>query len=292
MAKLFKNPELTDYFSIIEDVTHDTPLDSIRSYVPDYEDGKVLYFPKLKLDLDFDFWASIPTEEYPGFKKMLCWVGDDQPTLIENAIRKAGGPPELSRPLFKNVKELLDKILPIYYRIFDGYQYSAKKCIFRLNTLYNENIHYDSYKVDSPEQFARMFINLDTQPRIWYTGYTADEIFKIYGNKLSRKVLDTTTSNRFWRELNLAAFGDIDRWYGNQPRHLIYFEPGDVWVVDSRQISHQIFYGRRAVSIDFVVTLDSMLDQKKHYLHLAEEFRKQLLAANPKPPAKAAVAAP
>ena len=59
---------------------------------------------------------------------------------------------------------------------------------------------------------------------------------------------------------------------------MIYFDPGDIWIVDSRLISHQIFYGRRAISIDFFVEPASMLNSSKHYLALAKKYRSDRLA--------------
>ncbi len=71
--------------------------------------------------------------------------------------------------------------------------------------------------------------------------------------------------------LNHAAFGGpVWHWWDRQPRHVAYFAPGDVWAVDSRQVAHQIFYGRRAVSIDFFVERASMADPGRHYLAMAQ----------------------
>ncbi|CAL4869183.1 hypothetical protein MMA231_03474 (plasmid) [Asticcacaulis sp. MM231] len=290
MAHIFKNPNLKDYFHIADGVTAETPLANIPSFVQPYEDGKVLYFPNLRFNIDFDFWAKVPSEQFEGFKKMLCYVDHEtQPELIARALKKANGPPELYELLWKNMSELFRQVMPIYYRIFAGYQYSIKRAVWRLNTTLNENLHFDTYKDSEifPEHFARMFINLDNQPRIWHTSYTVDEVYEKFGRKVSQKVIETTSTNRFWRELNHTAFGKGHEWWDGSPRHVIYFEPGDVWVVDSRQVSHQIYYGRRAISIDFVVTRDSMQNPKKHYLDLAETYReglrggRQLLVTSP-----------
>jgi hypothetical protein len=44
-------------------------------------------------------------------------------------------------------------------------------------------------------------------------------------------------------------------------------------------VAHQIFYGRRAVSIDFSVDPDSMHVGDKQYLRLAELARASILAS-------------
>jgi hypothetical protein len=283
MATIFKNPLLPDYFQVVENLTLRTPIDQVPSYVEPYEAGKVLYFKDLRLDIDHDFWAGIPSEQFDGLKKMLCYVDTDtQPELIARALRKAEGPPELSEALTKNMASLFKQIMPFYYRIFAGYEYPIKRAVWRLKVTLNENLHFDTYKDTEvfPDHFARMFINLDTQPRIWHTSYTVDEIYAKFGRKVSREIVEKASSNRFWRELNHAAFGKGNEWWDGSPRHIAYFDPGDVWVVDSRQVSHQIYYGRRAISIDFVVARDTMRDQSRHYLTLAEQYRAGLKAAS------------
>jgi len=104
-------------------------------------------------------------------------------------------------------------------------------------------------------------------------------MFEHFGKKIDMKIYETGTRAQIWMELNKVAFGGLSKvWWDQQPRHVIYFAPGDVWAVDSRQVAHQIFYGRRALSVDFVVDVDSMKNPTKHYLNLAEDFRQRALS--------------
>jgi hypothetical protein len=270
VATIFKNPALPDYFLDLPEVTADRPPS--RSYVPEYEAAKVLCFPNLKFKIDHQFWADLPSDQYGGMKKLVCYIDEDhQAEMIQRALRKAQAPATLCHTLWSQMSSLLEQAMPIYRALFKGYTFSSKRVNFRLNTILNENLHFDCYNQDFPEHFARLFINLDTQPRIWHTSYTVDEISRRFGPTMDPAIKDTATSNRFWRELNSAAFGkDTET---PRPRHVIYFDPGDVWAVESRQISHQIFYGRRAVSIDFFVPVSDMLDPGLHYLALSERYR-------------------
>ena len=200
MATIFKNPNLTDYFEVIEDLTVKTPLENIPSFVEPYEAAKVLYFKDLKFDIDFDFWASVPSDQLDGLKKMMVHVDSDrQPELIERALVKSAAPPDLAERLRKNMADLFTQVMPFYYRIFGDYKYSNKRTVWRLKDTYNENLHFDTYKDTEvyPDHFARMFINLDTQPRIWHTSYLVDEIYDKFGPKVPRQVVETTTTNRF-----------------------------------------------------------------------------------------------
>ena len=79
--------------------------------------------------------------------------------------------------------------------------------------------------------------------------------------------------------MSFTLFGDSPKkWWDTQPRHVAYFAPGDIWIVDSRQIAHQIFYGRRALSIDFSVPKSAMLDPSRHYLSFVDQFRARLMS--------------
>ena len=192
---------------VAEGVRLDMPLDQVRSYVPEYESGKVVYFPDLRLNIDFDFWAGVPSDQFPSMKKLVCRVDSEQQAeLIERSLKKANGPPEMNEPLRKNMRTLFQQVIPFYYRIFQGYRFSEKRATWRLNTTLNENMHIDTYKEEYPNHLARMFINLDNQPRIWMTSYAVDEIQKRFGPKIPREKAETITDNRYWRELTINGF--------------------------------------------------------------------------------------
>lgn len=282
MATIFKNPYLSDYFVDVDDIGIKTPLAAIPSFVPQYEAAKVLYFSGMRPEIDFDFWASLDTENNPGFKKLTYRVdADPNGDQVDRALERIGGPPDLAGQLTANIQSLLGQVMPIYHRIFGDYEFSMKRSVWRIQTIYNENLHFDTYaEKEFPDHFARMFINLDNQPRIWYTSFTADEAFERFGKALSTEVIESPSDAWYWHRFSTSVFGKNSRdWWDGQPRHIIYFDPGDVWVVDSRQVAHQIFYGRRAVSIDFVVPRKSMLDSSRHYLTLASRQRTRLKAS-------------
>src|SRR5262249_34394160 len=141
MATIFKNPHLSDYFVDVDTVRIDTPLDGIPSFVPQYEAARVLYFSALKPEIDFDFWAALPTDRYTGFKKFGCLVDDIAPAdQVGRTLERVGGPADLQGPLADNISRLLAQVLPIYYRIFGGYTFSIKRAVWRLQTILNENL--------------------------------------------------------------------------------------------------------------------------------------------------------
>ncbi len=277
MATIFRNPNLEDYFVEVGGITADTPLGAIKPVTDPYEDGKVLSFPDLKFDIDHDFWAALPADAYPKLKKLSSAAapGDlDDDRRLDRSLELAALPPEMEADLRREIRRVYEQVLPVYEHLFGDYVFTRRQVVWRLNTIRNENLHVDTYNELFPDHFARLFINLDNQPRIWQTSYSIQEIVALFGHEASAEILRAGNGSEVFLELNRAAFGAGSRvWWDGRPRHVAYFDPGDVWAVDSRQRAHQIFYGRRAVSIDFFVDPASMKHPERQYLALAERFR-------------------
>ena len=291
MPVIFKHPRLTDYFVRVVDARADSP-ETTPSIIKPYEAGRIISFPELRFDIDFDYWASLPTEAYRGLKKLSSSPSARDPAkdpVLDRRLADARIPVDIERRLKREIRGIYEQVLPIYEALFSGYRFVRRQVVWRLNTIRNENLHIDTYATEFEEHFARLFINLDNQPRIWMTSFTTEELFQRFGAGLTREQLETMNAGQVRAALNSIVFGGRSNvWWDRQPRHMIYFDPGDVWAVDSRQVSHQIFYGRRAVSIDFFVDKASMRKPKRHYLHMAEIERQKLLWPRMTAPAAAA----
>ena len=278
MTVIFKHPELTDYFAK-SNIRLGMPRADIPSILKPYEGARVLSFPHMDLEIDHGFWAGLPTDHLKKLKKLSSSpeAGDfRRDALLDRRLAEADVPGGLKRRLRKEIVRLYERVLPLYEAMFSGYRFTRRQVVWRLNTIHNENLHVDTYATDHEDHFARLFINLDDQPRIWNTSWTLEEMYARFGDQLSVDTLIKSSPGEVHAALNAAAFGGRSTvWWDAQPRHVIYFDPGAVWAVDSRQVSHQIFYGRRAVSIDFFVDRASMIKPKRHYLYTAALFRKR-----------------
>jgi hypothetical protein len=286
MAIVKKNPNLPDYFLEVRGVTLEAPPSAVPSIVGMYEDAKVMWFPELKPRIDTDFWASLDTRSLPALKKLstLSNIDGSQDHATTTAqierLEKAGVERGLAAEVARQMASLLEQVMPLYQPLFGGYRFTRGKVVWRLQDIYTENLHLDAYGSANPDHFARIFINLDTQPRIWHTSWQAEDVMRIAKGRLPPQEFTRLSANDLWSALNFAVFGKTARdWWDDQPRHVAFFEPGDVWSVDSRLVAHQIFYGRRAVSIDFSVDAATMLSGDRHYLRLAESARASVLAS-------------
>ena len=276
MAELFANPNLPNYFVEASDVTS---LDDARSFVADYEAAKVITFANLKVPIDHEFWSGLDTDKHSFLKKYSFNLDPEDHCGRERQFRnlnRAAGDEGLANFLSGQFDAILDTLLPIYRKVFAEYEFdeSRKKVVWRLNTIMNQNMHVDIYKEENEYHFARMFVNLDAQPRIWQTSWTIDDIIRNLDGRINPDWFQGKSRAEIWMKINYSTFGQSTReWWDREPRHVAYFQPGDIWIVDSRQVAHQIFYGRRALSIDFSVPKSAMKDSSRHYLAITDRFR-------------------
>jgi hypothetical protein len=282
MADIFVNPHLPNYFMSAAEVTSAA---TARSLVDEYEAAKVILLPNLKERIDVDFWARFDSDPYPELKKFGPTLDPSNDTgeqrrQLKKALISRGLEKAAADVLIEQFQRLIADLLPIYSAIFAGYAFERWKVMLRLNTIMAENMHVDTYKKENELHFARMFINLDTQPRIWHTSWRIQDMIERALGRIPPHTIEGLTRGEVWSRINKSFFGQNSReWWDDQPRHVAFFEPGDVWIVDSRQVAHQIFYGRRALSIDFAVPKDQMKDPTRHYLNIAERFRSANAAA-------------
>lgn len=280
MVDLFFNPNLPNYFVEAPEVTSAA---TARSFVPEFEAAKVVTFPNLKADIDHEFWSKLDTREYPALRKLGGQIQDDNNLTVKlhrESLEQRGVEPGLVSALCDQFQSIYGGLLPVYRAVFADYAFEKKKVVWRLSTLMNENMHFDVYAEERSEHFARMFINLDNQPRIWQTSWTIDDLVAKLKGRIPESAIREKSRADLWKELSFTLFGPSPQeWWDDQPHHVAYFEPGDVWIVDSRQVAHQIFYGRRALSIDFSVARESMRDPSRHYLAFVDRFRAENLEA-------------
>jgi hypothetical protein len=280
VADLFINPNLPNYFHSASEVVS---AKTARSFVPEFESGKVITLPNFKADIDYEFWARLDTKTFPGLRKFGASLQESESLnmkLHREALIERGIPASDCAVICEQMQAVYNALLPLYRAIFGGYRFSKRKVVWRLNTTRNENMHLDVYADERPEHLARMFINLDTQPRIWQTSWPVDKLLPQLKAKFPQSQVQGKSRTDLWKMISLELFGESPReWWDDQPRHAAFFDTGDIWLVDSRQVAHQIFYGRRALSIDFAVERESMADPSRHYLSFVDRFREDSAVA-------------
>lgn len=278
MPTLFPSADLPDYFVDIDfspEVRNSGALD--RQVAEAFEDGKCICFKNWTVDFDRAFFNGLDLHENRAAKKLKSVVNDDgtiDPTLLGAQLEKCAKDDATIEEFPLQAARISAQVTPIINRIFAHCTFLDRRLVWRMSETIHENLHIDVYKNEMTDFQIRMFVNLDVVPRIWQTGYTLEGMLEKFGHLLTDEELATLGATALCKLLNYRLYGDLpDAGKDGQPRHTAFFHPGEIWMVDSRRVSHQIFYGRRALSLDYFATQDSVLDPSKYYLRSVEKYR-------------------
>ena len=280
MPKLFTSPEVSDYFVGYDFGPSERESgDFDEQILRDYEDGRCIYFRNWNIDFDRDFFSKLDLEPNRAAKKLKSKLGNgddiDPEQLHANLAQCARDP--LTTALFPaQAAYVAAQVLPIFQRIFRRMTFFERRLTWRMLETVHEDLHIDVYQEEKSDHQVRLFVNLDSSARIWNTGFTLDELLERFGHLLTDAELREAGPGMLCRMLNQRVYGGLSNaGRDGQPRHTAFFGPGEVWMVDSRKISHQIFYGRRALSVDFFATPQSMDRPEKYYLRSVEAYRRR-----------------
>jgi hypothetical protein len=284
MALIDRHPKVADYF-----VEMSLPEIKGRGGVADlFEEGRLIVVKDYRLNLDF--------EAFPALSKSTDLVEDTQ---LRRKLKKMTAPyffkgktPEVrgSRLIFadpvrqaifdilcrgnketfertaKALRYAHDEVLGIFEICFPGYEAFRFIPSVRLTQTMFENLHWDNHSIDDDFHQARIFANLDSRPRIWSLShnfihwirknYERYDLARFAGSD-PNQMLDFITSS--------VLGGTLNTWMDNLPRHRVAFEPGEVWLGESRLLSHQIYYGEAAMVYMWFVYSSSMANPNNRF---------------------------
>lgn len=305
MAKIIKHPDVEDYFV-------EMTLDEIKSRpngITDlYEENKVILLKDFRMPIELDIFA--------GMSGNIGRVTDDKirktlKKLTSTKFFEGAGPEfvedehgagaygsfETSDPVRKAVYDVLcngdptlfarastamrtahDTALELFSTCFPSYEYFRVIPSVRLTTTLFENIHWDNHNIPDDFQQVRIFCNLDQRPRIWHTSHN----FANYVRDIYQEHSLEQFAGRDPNDLNDYICGKIlggtrGACQDKLPRHVLAFEPGEIWFAESRMISHQIFYGERAMVYMFFVKPAGMLKPERRFNQQIEDLHASML---------------
>ncbi len=276
MAVIFKHPDLADYLgSVGAGVRADAPIETIPSLAPQFEAGRLAQFRKLRFRIDHAFWTR---PELAGLGELSWTPGHD------GVIAPPGIDPGLAQRVQIEAEGILAQASTLHAALFAHYRLGPRRIRLQLGARRGEGLAL-AVPPEGSAQHAPLFINLDDQPRIVAFGPQLEGLLERFGPALPAALWAGGSAEAVMAALNQAALaGAGSAWEADQPRHLIYFEPGDVWTIDGRQSSRQVVHGRRLLCIDAEVDPAGMRRPERHYLAMVEAFRTRLLA-RPQSPA-------
>ena len=286
MAVIFKHPELADYIGTVGAVRLESPQAELPSLTRQFETGQLTFLRKLRLQIDHDFWGGLPVDRFPALAELRstpAQSGGGRDELLDASLAAARLPRRLARRLKSEMQAIYAQILPVHAALFAGYRPRRPQISWRLAEVRGEPLHLE-VPADPETQRATLLVNLDNQPCIWMSGPRLEDLAERYGPSLPPPLLRAAPAPAVLAALGKAAFGDAPvAWSEDQPKHVIYFDPGDVWIQDLRLAAHQTFYGRRLLRLDFDVDPASMRKRSRHYLVMADALRARMLKFLPGP---------
>lgn len=170
---------------------------------------------------------------------------------------------QCSRSLYRQLHQSLaiadQELKRIFELAFPQYRPFRFIPSLRLTQTLFENLHWDNHGIDADFHQARVFANLDVRPRIWHVSHRildqARALYREHGLGRFRG----RDPNEMVAYLTREVLGGMTaQWRDTFPRHRIAFDPGQVWLGESRHLSHQIYYGEAAMVYMWFVNQEDM----------------------------------
>jgi hypothetical protein len=264
------------------------------------EAGKVLYFPRLGLDLTQDEKRLLALAITEGNRKNITFdpaaatchggaLAEDECRLVESLLRRfADATADLVAALMPRYADGIARARTTYRPVeIKGREYSPRKDDRRL--------HIDAFpsRPTQGRRILRVFTNINPggESRLWRVG----EKFEDFA---SRYISELRPPNRFESWL-LAKFGitkerrcaydqmmlqlhdkaklDAD-YQANAPNHNLAFPPGTTWICYTDQVLHAALAGRFALEQTFHLSPDLMLEPARSPLRVLERMSGRALA--------------
>ena len=295
MAVIVRHPDVEDYITemSLEDI-------SARGGIADlFEEGELIILKDYRLQFDFEALSemekSIEDVTQPEMRRRLKKLV--APNFFEGEPpKKRWGKLAFADPLRQEIygricrgdrglfdrassalKTAHEEALRLFALCFPGYEAFRFIPSLRLTRTLFENLHWDNHQIDDDFHQARLFINLDQRPRIWNVGRRLPDWMQRYykrhdlgrfAGKDPNLLIDYVTSN--------VLGGTKSVWMDSEPRHRIAFDPGEVWLGESRLISHQIVYGESAMVYMWFVGLNTMANRENRFNARIEAVHQQM----------------
>lgn len=284
MAFIERHPDVEDYFV-------EMSLGEIkgRGGIADiFEEGRLIIIRDFRLDVDFGALAALSksTDEIedaalrkklkkltaPYFFEGKPPVEDGDRLLFPDATRQAifdvlcRGDKETFERASGALRHAHEEILRIFELCFPNYEPFRFIPSVRLTRTLFENLHWDNHSIDDDFHQARIFTNLDTRPRLWNVSHRFIDWVRDHYDAYGLDRFAGQDPNVMLDYITGEVFGGTRRtWMDNQPRHRVAFDPGEVWLGESRIISHQIMYGECAAVYMWFVKAATMANPDNRF---------------------------
>ncbi len=295
MAVIERHPHIADYISEIS-----LPDIADRGGIADmFEDGRLILLKGFRLDFDFGALTALSKStssiEDPEMRRRLKKLSgplffEGEPPVQKNGrllfavpVRQAifdvicRGERDTFERAARALRHAHDEVLRIYDICFPQYESFRFIPSLRLTQTLFENLHWDNHSIDDDFHQARIFVNLDVRPRIWNVSHRFTDWIKSFYHEHDLGRFAGKDPNLMLNYITGDVLGGTRKtWMDNQPRHRIAFDPGEVWLGESRILSHQIVYGERAMVYMWFVKVTSMANADRRFNHVVEQIHRDM----------------
>jgi hypothetical protein len=311
MALIERHPDVEDYFV-------EMSLDQIRDRggVADLvEEGNLVLIKDYRLDFDFDVLGRLAKStdgvDNPAIRRNVkklqaTYFFEGEPPVERNGrlifsspVQQAAfdvlchGDKDLFDRTSKALRHAHDEALRIFGLAFPAYEPFRMIPSLRLTRTLWENLHWDDHAIDDDFHQARVFGNLDTRPRIWHVSHRFPQIMRLLYEEHDLGRFAGKDPNLMVGYINAEVLGGLNsKWLDKLPRHRIAFDPGELWLGESRLVSHQIYYGEAAMVYMWFLRSECMSDPDRRFNVRVEQVHREMRElADARSPATAATPA-
>ena len=295
MAQIERDPSVKDYFV---EISLSDVVD--RGGVADiFEQGQVILLKDYRLDVDFSAIAALSksTESITDsalrkkLKKMTAplFFEGERPVesggdlIFREPVQRAiydvicRGERDTFERASRALKQAHDELLRLFEICFPEYETFRLIPSIRLTRTLFENLHWDNHAIDDDFHQARIFANFDTRPRIWHVGHRFPDWVRAHYDEYDLGRFAGQDPNLLIDFATREILGGTRRkWMDREPRHRIAFDPGEVWLGESRLISHQIYYGEAAAVYMWFVRASSMANPDNRFNVRLDELHQEM----------------
>jgi hypothetical protein len=261
MTQLYLHPDIEDYFveydfeALRRSPADGGPQDLRRRLMEDYVGEKCIVLRGVKVDYDRAFVDGIRFPPTWFFKKFPSRVMEAPKPLSRSEAKQ-----EICRDLFDGdaglfgrfeaeVRAVNSALRAVLDEILRHHRVTADDITWRHTETRVENLHFDIDKDAAGFESVRLYLNMDDIPRLWHMSHPLSQILAAYYDELDLAQTASEPLERLLQILSLRLFGNWgSRGREQFPRHMVLFEPGDIWICDGRTLPHQVIYGRRVAS--------------------------------------------
>ncbi|HET6941615.1 MAG TPA: hypothetical protein VFH89_05600 [Sphingomicrobium sp.] len=295
MAIIERHPALDDYFVELTLAQ----ISSQNGIADIFETGRLILLKDYRLDFDFSALTRLnkstelidDRELRRKLKKLtaLHFFEGEKPVarrgrlLFADPVRQAvfdvlcRGNRDVFERAAGALKSAHDELHRIFKICFPNYETFRSVPSVRLTQTLFENLHWDNHSINDDFHQARIFANLDIRPRLWSVGRGfTDWVRKFYIEHDLGRFAGKDPNLMIAYITGEVLGGTRNSWMDREPRHRIAFEPGEVWLAESRLISHQIYYGEAAMVYMWFVDPASMSAPSNRFNEQVEQVHREM----------------